>query len=46
MREAIEPRIGERLMASLCDMFHHGHRYRDGTTQRQTMRNTIRQYCQ
>ena len=38
-------RIGERLRASLRDMFHHGHRDRDGTTQRQTMRNNIRKHC-
>jgi transposase len=39
-------RIGERLRASLRDMFHHWHRYRDGTIQRQTMRNNIRKHCQ
>ena len=39
-------KIGERLMASLRDMFHYWHRYRDGTIQRQTMRNNIRKHCQ
>ena len=33
-------------MASLRDMFHHWHRYRDGTIQRETMRNNIRKHCQ
>jgi transposase len=35
-------RIGNRLMDHLHEVFHHWHRYRDGTIQRGTMRRNIR----
>lgn len=34
---------GNRLMDHLNEVFHHWHRYRDGTIQRETMRRNIRQ---
>ena len=35
--------IGNRLQDHLHEVFHHWHRYRDGTVQRQTLRRNIRQ---